>query len=415
MTVGAPAQLRTTAESLAGWAVETVPSPADLELAQTALIDTVAVALAGADHPLTTLVAGLPAAARWAAQAHVVDYDDLHLPSTTHISTVCVPAAAATGGDARAYLAGAGVMARLGAALGWDHYSRGWHATSTTAPMAAATVAATAMGMDVERTATAIALAVSSAGGVQRAFGSDGKAIQVGLAVDAGIRAAQLAADGASADLRVVDAWLALVSEPPFDLALGSPEMIPGGLAVKVYPCCYAVHRPIACAAEVAVDLDPSRVDRIDVWLKESAVQPLVHHRPTSGLEAKFCLEHALAVGVIDRFAGFHSFSDDAVHRPEVARLTRNVTVHLSPGGDGLLDDVVRVQLTTSDGETHSGEIDIPPGAPGRPVSRDQLAQKVRDCVGDRAETVLAADWDDLPDLFQGAPTQDASTQKDPT
>lgn len=81
---------------------------------------------------------------------------------------------------------------------------------------------------------------------------------------------------------------------------------------------------------------------------------------------------------------------------------------------------MVRVQLTTSDGETHSGEIDIPPGAPGRPVSRDQLAQKVRDCVGDRAETVLAAGWADLPDLFQGASTQDASTQdsstqKDPT
>ncbi len=38
------------------------------------------------------VVAGLPAAARWAAQAHVLDYDDLHLPSTTHISTVCVPA-----------------------------------------------------------------------------------------------------------------------------------------------------------------------------------------------------------------------------------------------------------------------------------------------------------------------------------
>ena len=410
MTIEMPADVRTTAESLARWASEAVPGAADIDLARTALIDTVAVAIAGTDHPVTTLVAGLPPAARWAAQAHVLDYDDLHLPSTTHISAVCVPAAAATGGDARAYLAGAGVMARLGTALGWNHYSRGWHATSTTAPMAAATVAATAMGLDVERTATAIALAVSSAGGVQRAFGSDGKAIQVGLAVDAGVRAAQLAARGASADLRVVDAWLDLVSEPPFELALHSAEMVPGGLAVKVYPCCYALQRPIACAAEVARDVAPGDVDRIDVWLTESAVQPLVHHRPASGLEAKFCLEHALAVGVIDGFAGFDSFSDDSVHRPDVARLTRNVTIHLAPGGRGLLEDVVRVRLVTADGRAYSGEIDIPPGAPGRPVSADQLAQKVRDCVGDRADAVLSVSWDDIAGLFESSTTQkDAS------
>ncbi len=406
-----PADVRTTAQSLARWACEAVPGPADFELARIALIDTVAVAIAGADHPLTDLVAQLPPAARWAAQAHVLDYDDLHLPSTTHISTVCVPAAAATGGTARAYLAGAGVMARLGAALGWNHYSRGWHATSTTAPMAAAAVAATARGLDVERTAAAIALAVSSAGGVQRAFGSDGKAIQVGLAVDAGIRASELAARGASADLRVVDTWLDLVSQPPFDLALDSAEIVPGGLAVKVYPCCYALQRPIACAAELASGLDPREVDSIDVWLTESAVQPLVHHRPTSGLEAKFCLEHALAVGVIDGFAGFDSFSDESVHRPEVARLTRNVTVHLTPGGTGLLDDVVRVSLVTADGRTHSGEIDIPPGAPGRPVTGDQLAQKVRDCVGDRADAVLSADWHDVAGLFENS--LKSPTQKD--
>ena len=394
--------VKPTTESLAQWVSDLTPGPADLELANTALIDTVAVAVAACDHPLTRVVAGLPRGARWAAQAHVLDYDDLHLPSTTHISTVCVPAAAATGGDARAYLAGAGVMARLGTALGWNHYSRGWHATSTTAPVAAAAVAATAMGLDVRRTAMAMALSVSSAGGVQRAFGSDAKAIQVGLAVDAGIRAAQLVADGATVDLRVLDAWLGLVSDPPFDLALDSAEVVPGGLAVKVYPCCYALQRPIACAAEVAGDLRSETIDRILVWAKESAVQPLVHHRPTSGLEAKFCLEHAVAVAVVDRVPGFDSFSDAAVHRREVARLTRSVDIHLEPGGSGLLDDTVRVKVTTADGRVHAGEIDIPPGAPGRPVTREQLAQKVRDCAGDRAAVVMSARWEDVAGLIEG-------------
>ena len=77
------------------------------------------------------------------------------------------------------------------------------------------------MGLDVRRTAMAMALSVSSAGGVQRAFGSDAKAIQVGLAVDAGVRAAQLVADGATVDMRVLDAWLSLVSDPPVRLGAG--------------------------------------------------------------------------------------------------------------------------------------------------------------------------------------------------
>ncbi|GFG55283.1 2-methylcitrate dehydratase [Mycolicibacterium agri] len=393
----------TTTEALAQWAADLTPGPADLTLADTALIDTVAVAMAARDHPLTDVVAGLPKGARWAAQAHVLDYDDLHLPSTTHISAVCVPAAAATGGDARAYLAGAGVMARLGAALGWNHYSRGWHATSTAAPVAAAAVAATAMGLDVRQSAMAMALSVSSAGGVQRAFGSDAKAIQVGLAVDAGIRAAQLVTDGATVDLRVLDAWLGLVSDPPFDLALDDGEVVPGGLAVKVYPCCYALQRPIACAAEVADDFDSTEVSRIRVRARQSAVQPLVHHRPTSGLEAKFCLEHAVAVAVVDRVPGFDSFSDAAVHRPEVARLTRSVDIDLEPGGAGLLDDTVTVEVTTTDGRVLTGEIDVPPGAPGRPVTREQLAGKVRDCVGDRVDAVMSARWDEVAELIEEA------------
>src|ERR1035441_29650 len=107
------------------------PSAADLALAGRSLADTVAVTLAARDHPVARLAATLPEGARWAVAAHIADFDDLHMPSTTHISAVCVPTALAAGGGARAYLAAAGVMARLGTALGWPHYSAGWHATCT--------------------------------------------------------------------------------------------------------------------------------------------------------------------------------------------------------------------------------------------------------------------------------------------
>ena len=141
----------------------------------------------------------------------MLDFDDLHMESTTHISALCVPTALATGGGARGYLAAAGVMARLGTALGWPHYSAGWHATCTAGAPACAAGAAVALGLDPGQIATAIALAIPGAGGVQRAFGTDAKSLQAGFAVDAGIRAALLAAAGAQADWSALEAWLALV------------------------------------------------------------------------------------------------------------------------------------------------------------------------------------------------------------
>src|SRR4051812_49105187 len=155
-----------TATVLAEWAVQLSPTAEDLALAQRALLDTSAVALAARGDSLVPVVSGLPDAARWAAISHVLDFDDLHIESTTHISTVVVPVVLAAGGDARAYLAGAGVMARLGSLLGWSHYSSGWHATCTAGAPAAAVAAGVAMGLSVPQLANAMALAVPGAGGV---------------------------------------------------------------------------------------------------------------------------------------------------------------------------------------------------------------------------------------------------------
>jgi MmgE/PrpD N-terminal domain len=202
--------MTSAAEILARWAAHLEPEPGDVKLADRSLRDTVAVALAARHHRVTRLAASLPECALWAVAGHVLDFDDLHMPSTTHVSAVCVPAALATGGGPRAYLAAAGVMARLGTALGWAHYSAGWHATCTAGAPAVAAGAAVAFGLPAEQIAVAMALAVPAAGGVQRAFGTDAKSLQVGFAVDAGIRAARLAAAGARADPSAVDAWLGL-------------------------------------------------------------------------------------------------------------------------------------------------------------------------------------------------------------
>src|SRR4051812_6413060 len=99
----APTSPRTTplARDLARGAWAAVPSAADTDLAGRALVDPVAVATAARADSLASPASHLGDAGRLAVLAHVLDYDDLPLPSTSHVSAVCVPAALATGGGAR--------------------------------------------------------------------------------------------------------------------------------------------------------------------------------------------------------------------------------------------------------------------------------------------------------------------------
>jgi len=390
------------AHALAGWATALEPSRDDFALAHRSLLDTLAVMLAARRDRLRAVLEQLSEAGRWGALAHVLDFDDLHMPSTTHVSAVCVPATLVTGGDARAFLAGAGVMARLGSALGWRHYRAGWHATCTAGAPGAAVAAAIARGLDRERVATALALAVPAAGGVQRAFGTAAKALQVGFAVEAGIRAAALADAGASADPLALDDWIALVGGNPSALDCGGAS-VPDGLAIKLFPCCYALQRPISALATIPCPA-AERVRKLRVRTPSSAVAPLLHHRPRTGLEGKFSLEYGLAATLLDGHPRLASFSDRAVRRPEARRLVELVELTAIPGGEHLLAGEVEIEVVLAGGAVLRAALELPPGAPGLPPTDTQLREKLRACAGAAAapadvspracDALAALSWD---------------------
>jgi 2-methylcitrate dehydratase PrpD len=391
------------AEDLAEWAHRFSPSDDDLELADRSLQDTLAVTLGGRDTPICEVVRTLPESARWAAVGHVLDYDDLHIPSTTHISVVCVAAALSVGGGARAYLAGAGTMARLGNALGWPHYSRGWHATCTAGAPAAAVAASIALGLTEDQTADAIALVVNAAGGVQSAFGSMAKSLQVGIATAAGVQAATLVADGASANRAAFDEWFALMGggPQPLDIDVTAPA-VPGGLAIKVFPCCYAMQRPISAIASLSEHrIDPTEVARIEIRTPESCMKPLIHHDPTTGLAAKFSMEYAVAAALIDGRPGPDSFTDEAANRPEARRLVHAVDLITSPGGDNLLSGKIEITVRTSDGASYTASLHNPPGSPDRPPIADDMIAKMEDCGKDVPDLVLGVDWSDAAAMLR--------------
>ncbi len=248
-----------------------------------------------------------------------------------------------------------------------------------------------------------MALAVPAAGGVQRAFGTDAKSLQVGFAVEAGIRAARLAAAGAQADPAAVDAWLALVGGDPAAVDPSGPA-VPNGLAIKLYPCCYALQRPISALSELAragTGREPGGIRRIVLRTPEATVVPLIHHRPESGLQGKFSLEYAAAAAVLDAYPGFGSFTDAAVRRDAARRLVGLVEVILDPGGSWLLDGELQAEIHTGDGTVLRARQRFPPGSPARPPSAAQLEAKLADCVRGLATDPASWNWENAAGVLR--------------
>ena len=221
-----------------------------IERAKKAVVDTVGVTLAGAGEPVGRIVAdfaqkmgGAPeatiigvnarAAAPMAALAngamgHALDFDDSSYLLNGHPSVGVLPAVLAQGevqgASGRevleAFIIGYEISTKLGEGMNPEHYGAGWHATCTLGTMGAAAAAAHLRGLDVETTRHTLGCAASHASGVHANFGTMTKPLHAGLAPEAGLRAAALAARGPHGE-----------HDHP-----GSPARIPGRLRRRRLP-----------------------------------------------------------------------------------------------------------------------------------------------------------------------------------
>ena len=83
-------------------------------------------------------------------------------------------------------------------------------------------------------------------------------------------------------------------------LALGGPA-VPGGLAVKLVPLLLRAAAPDRGAARARARRPRAgRSTRVVVRTPQSALAPLIHAAPTTGLEGKFSLQYAIAATLLD-------------------------------------------------------------------------------------------------------------------
>jgi 2-methylcitrate dehydratase PrpD len=254
--------------------------------------------------------------------------------------------------------------------------------------------AARLLGLDRDRSGCAIAIALLRGGGLRAAFGSDGKALQVGLAAAAGVHAARLAAGGARVDAAAIAGPRAGFAQA-FGVATGAATIdalleAQGAIEqnwIKAYPCCLQTHAAIDAGLAARAGGHPRRAGRPpravgpSPWAGQRivvTVHPVSRlaaavDAPRDGLEAKFSIPYLTAYALL---RGAPRVEDFAALDDEAAALGARVAVRTDLG---LAPDAALLTI----GGGLVARIQAPRGCPAHPLDRATRRAKLRALAGD--------------------------------
>lgn len=340
---------------------------------------------------------------------HALDFDDVVSIMPGHPSAVVLgallaakPTGTLSGAQLEeAYVVGVEVATKIGQAIGLGHYSRGWHATGTIGIFGAIAGLAKLFRLDEPTIRRAIGIGTSMAAGLKCNFGTMTKPSHTGWAARNALAAVELARNGWSSDEGALEgkggffAVYGTEQSAPASIAesLGNPYVfVDPGVALKRYPCCYAVHRAVDGLRSV---LEGPRtleeIAGIRCSVPPSGLGPLLYPRPKTGLEGKFSMEYALAATAIDGTLSLESFADQQVLRPDIAELYERITAQeeercsvgdgtvrtLSPGTLGFVEVTVRF----ADGSSKTATVYTPKGSPVLPLDWSDVRDKFLNCA----------------------------------
>lgn len=336
--------------------------------------------------------------------SHALDFDDCNNTIGGHPSVPILPALFAladeVGTDGRrfilAYVTGFEVETKIALGVHFHHYEKGWHPTATLGIFGAAAASAKLMGLDEERTATALAIAASLSAGIKANFGTMVKPLHVGHCTRNGLFAARLARAGFTANSASVfehrQGFLNVFNgEGTYDAARilarwADPlDIVKPGIAIKQYPCCGSTHPALdAMLALVRKhDLKPGEVERIEAWIHKRRLEHTNRPDPQSELDAKFSLQYCLARAVTDRRIALEHFEGDAYRDASVRQLLPRIRVAPYTTDQFPADNHfgAEVKVVTLDGRIFRNKVDQPFGRTSdNPLPPELLREKFEGC-----------------------------------
>jgi 2-methylcitrate dehydratase PrpD len=255
----------------------------------------------------------------------------------------------------------------------------------------------------------AFGMAATQASGIREMFGSMAKYFHAGHAARNGYFSALMAQAGFTAGEHAIESprGFAPVLASQYDLS-----KITAGLGqdfqlryntYKPYPCGIVIQPTIDGCIDLYRDYHPAPESIKSVRVR---VAPLVldlcnKRELRQGLDSKYSIYHAAAIGLVRGKGGLQEFSDAAAKDPVLQRVRDRVT----PVADAsITEDQSDIQVELENGTVLHRFIECSLGNLKRPLSDKQLEEKLRDqAVIPNVDRLIDLCWrlDELQDVNQ--------------
>lgn len=339
--------------------------------------------------------------------AHATNVGDTHRATILHTNYVTPQAAIAVGEQRKAsgrevltaVVAGneagarAGLAAHLGAEAGYfTAEGRGWHATGTVGPLAAAVAAGRMLRLPPKQMVQAVVLGGTQITGLYRPCGAHmGKHWYAGKAVANGIEAAELARNGFVAGYRYFEDGLCSASgtiSPAYDLEaarrdLGSRwETL--NIDMAIYPTKKIYYPNIDVVLQIvrAERLTFADIEKIVIRSAfEGAHDFGVFREPRNATQAFNSLRYAVAAAAHDGEFTFRQLAPRKFRNREILTFSRDrIEVRRERELEKMLPDKWpgAADIITRDGRSFGMQVDYHLGQVQRPLDTEQVQKKFR-------------------------------------
>lgn len=272
------------------------------------------------------------------------------------------------------------------------HNAAGWHSTGTCGTFAAAAAAASILGLDAHRCASAIALSASFSSGLWAFIhdGSQAKRVHAGRAAEGGLLAALSARQGVTGPARVFDdvwgGFYQAFSHHPTDVDalvrdLGSSWKMESA-AIKPYASCRGTHASVDAIGKL---LQQPGVTPDNITEVRARMSPFLHGmcggRDVSVMPAaQMSLPYAVAARMTFNHAGLAAYADERRQDPALheamAKVVLSIDDRMAP------NDEPYITVILADGRKLDERVTVALGAPGNPVEDKALFAKFEELAG---------------------------------
>ena len=358
------------------------------------------------------------AAALNAVFGHVMDMDDVHNASITHLAVITVPAAFALAQKhhksgrhvIEAVAAGYEAGARIGEAVNPSSYKY-WHTTAVAGAFSSGVTAAKLLGLTEEQLLNCLGSAGTQAAGLWEflASGCMSKVLHTANANLCGIRSAELAKLGFTGSPTILEGERAFIKAVAPEYHLDSLTKGYGkGYRIdensfKPYACCRHTHSANYCIEKIfkTHTFHPEDIVSITDDTYSTAVQTTNNPYPENPYVAKFSLQFCIAAAIVLKDLSDKVFTLKNIHNPVIKDVMSKIKVNVSKE----LDDIYfedpnqwshRITICLKNGEAITEQVDYPIGDFKNPFDQPMADHKFRllteDMLGaEKTENLLNA------------------------